>query len=214
MKRINMILDNAEFYTSEPKALEDFFKEREANATWYSDETNCRADNIRFKPIFDEPICVPADVAKLKASKTVRFEASEEAYADTMFAPDSGYYGSTQMMFVNGHLYPVGTSAIKGLTERAGIKVEGWDKLRKHNPNALSDVLVEFMKATDGYFTVLVEDEKVRAVNSGRYAACPASTVLAAVNNWIDVEYPDVRFVSAYVNHDYRGCVCTAKNKN
>lgn len=169
MKKTNMILDNAEFFTSEPQELMDFFQEREESAVWYSDETNCRADDIRFKPIFDEPICVPAEVSKLKAAKTVKFDSSEEAYADTMYAPDFGYYGSTQMMFVGGHLYPVGISAIKGMTERAGIKVEGWDKLRKANPSDLSDVLGKFMKATDGYLTVLVEDEKVRAVNSGRY---------------------------------------------
>lgn len=203
MKKTNMILDNAEFFTSEPQELEDFFMEREENAVWYSDETNCRADDIRFKPIFDEPICVPAEVSKLKAAKTVKFDSSEEAYADTMYAPDFGYYGSTQMMFVGGHLYPVGTSAIKGLTERAGIKVEGWDKLRRTNPKDLSDVLDKFMKATDGFLTVLVEDEKVRAVNSGRYAACPATTVLKAVDQWIKNEYPEAKFVSAYVNHDY-----------
>ena len=203
MKKNNMILDNAEFFTSEPQELKDFFQEREESAIWYSDETNCRADDIRFQPIFDEPICVPAEVNKLKAAKTVKFDSSEEAYADTMYAPDFGYYGSTQMMFVGGHLYPVGISAIKGMTERAGIKVEGWDKLRKANPSDLSDVLGKFMKATDGYLTVLVEDEKVRAVNSGRYAACPASTVLNAVNQWIDNEYPHAKFVNAYANHDY-----------
>ena len=203
MKKINMILDDAEFFTSEPQELETFFQEREEKAVWYSDETNCRADDIRFQPIFDEPICVPSEVSKLKAAKTVKFDSSEEAYADTMYAPDFGYHGSAQMMFVGGHLYPVGTSAIKGLAERAGMKVEGWDKLRRANPGDLSDVLGKFMKATDGYLTVLVEDEKVRAVNSGRYAACPASTVLNAVNQWIANEYPDAKFVNAYANHDY-----------
>lgn len=202
-KKVDMILDNAEFYTTEPQELESFFEEREKDATWYSDETNCRADDIRFQPIFDEPICVPAEISKLKASKTVKFDASEEAFADTMYAPDFGYQGSAQMMFVGGRLYPVGISAIKGLTERAGMKVEGWDKLRRVNPKDLSDVLDKFMKATDGFLTVLVEDEKVRAVNSGRYAACPATTVLKAVNQWIENEYPDAKFVSAYANHDY-----------
>lgn len=203
MKKTNMILDNAEFFTSEPQELEDFFMEREENAVWYSDETNCRADDIRFKPIFDEPICVPAEVSKLKAAKTVKFDSSEEAYADTMYAPDFGYYGSTQMMFVGGHLYPVGISAIKGLAKRAGMMVEGWDKLRKGNPQGLSNVLDTFLKETKGFLTVLVEDEKVRAVNSGGYAACPATTVLKAVNQWIENEYPDAEFVSAYANHDY-----------
>ena len=91
MKKTNMILDNAEFFTSEPQELMDFFQEREESAVWYSDETNCRADDIRFQPIFDEPICVPAEVNKLKAAKTVKFDSSEEAYADTMYAPDFGY---------------------------------------------------------------------------------------------------------------------------
>lgn len=205
MKKVNMIPDSAEFYTSESlKELGEFFEEREKTAIWYSDETNCRASDIRFKPIFDEPICVPAEISKLKASSTFKFEASEEAYADTMYAPDFGYCGTSQMMFVNGHLYPVGESALNGIIARAGEGAKGVKNMKEGNPEDLSTSLnLHFKHVKDKNVTILVEDEKVRAVNSGRYAACPATTVLKVVNDWIANEYPDIQFVDAYVNHDY-----------
>lgn len=202
-RTVNMVPDSAEFYTTEPQELQEFLEEREKNAVWLADEDNCRADNVRFRPIFAEPICIPNEVSRLRQSNVIKFDASEEAYADTMYAPDANYEGTSQLMFINGHIYPVGASAINGITERAGIKFDGWDKLRRANPQDLSDVLGKLMKATEGYLTVLVEDEKVRAVNSGRYAACPATSVLNSVNRWLNDSYPNASFVKAYANHDY-----------
>ena len=198
---MNMILDNSEFRAQTMKELSEFFEEREATAQWFSDD--CKADTVRFSPIFDEPLCVPAEVSQLRANKAVKFLASEEAYADSMYSPGNGYEGSSQMMLVAGGLHPVGNSAIKGVLERAGIKMDGWDKLRDMNPVDLSEVLNKFFKATKGNLTILVQDEKVRAVNSGRYAVCPYSTVLNAVQEWITFEYPDAEFAGGYVNHDY-----------
>lgn len=212
MKKVNMILDSSEFATKEQRELEQFINEREETAIWLSDEDCCRANEARFLPIYPEPICVSAEVAKLQQGNVVtlcdgnlrqaNFSSSEEAYADSMYAPEAGYDGSTQMMSVNGKLYPVGKSAIAGIAKRAGITADGWDKLRKNNPKALSEVLDRFFKETGGNLTVLIEDEKVRAVNSGSYAACPASTVLKAVNEWIATDYPNIKFIQAYANHE------------
>ena len=105
MKKVNMILDSAEFATKEQKELEQFIKEREETAFWLSDEDGCRANEARFLPIYPEPICVPAEVAKLRQGNVVTlcdgylrqvvFSSSEEAYADSMCAPEAGYDGST-----------------------------------------------------------------------------------------------------------------------
>lgn len=199
----DMILDSAEFTTTNQDELKAFFKEHEENAVWLSDEDDCRADRVRFQPIFAEPICVPAEVSKLAASKTVKFTASEEAYADTMFAPEEGYNGSSQMMYVNGQLYPVGESAVAGIIARGGEGARGWKNMKEGNPQDLSTSLNLHFKHTDGYLTVLVQDEKVRAVNSGRYAACPSSSVIQLMETWVNEKYPEASFVFGYVNHDY-----------
>ena len=94
--------DNSEFSCNNFDELKGFLQEREKGASWLTDEDGVSADSIRFQPVFAEPICVPAEVNKLKQSTTVKFSASEDAYADTMFAPDAGYEGSSQMVFVKG----------------------------------------------------------------------------------------------------------------
>lgn len=194
--------DNAEFRTADKSAWMQFLQEREDNSKWYSDETGCRAEAVQFRPVYAEPISVSAEVEKLTKASFPKFTASEEAYADTMDLPECGYDGSTQMLYVNGALYPVGASAINGITERAGIKADGWKKLRKFNPKMLSEVLNHFMKASKGNLTILVSDEKVRAVNGGLYAICPMTDVMETMNRWIQDGYPKARFVAAYASHD------------
>lgn len=195
--------DNSEFRADNINSLQDFFKEREDSSVWFTDDDNTRAEDIRFQPINAEPICIPVNVSKLRQSKMPKFTSSEEAYADTMDEPDYGYFGSSQMIFVNGNLYPVGNSAIKGLIDRAGIRAEGWEKLKKFNPSDLSEVLNRCMRATKGFVCVLAQDEKVRAVNSGRYAICPMSFVATTTDEWIKSERPQAIFDSSYVCHDY-----------
>lgn len=210
---VNMIPDKAEFFTNDIEALNEFVERHEATAKWFSDEDGCGADTVRFLPIYPEPLCVPAEVKKLEDAKTldfldekvrgVKFTSSSQAYEDTMYAPGDGYYGTSQLMYVNGELYPVGMSALAGIAKRAGVTYEGWEKLRKKNPRGLSEALDRLFAATDGNLTVLVQDEKVRAVNSGSYAACSYSKVLNALKGWMQNEYPDVRFENAFVCHDY-----------
>lgn len=195
--------DDSEFRPDNLDSLQQFFVERELNSVWFTDEDNTRADDIRFQPINAEPICIPVNVSKLRQSKMPKFEATEEAYADTMDLPDYGYNGSSQLMFVNGNLYPVGNSAIKGLIERAGLKADGWVKLKKFNPGDLSEVLNRCMKASTGYVCVLAQDEKVRAINSGRYAICPMSFVAKATDDWVKAERPKANFLNSYVCHDF-----------
>lgn len=195
--------DTSEFMADNIVAMKDFLEERESNSKWYTDDDHTMASEIQFRPIHAEPICISAEVASLQASKFPKFTASEESYADSMNCPDQGYEGSTQLMYVNGTIWPVGTSAIKGLLERTGIRGEGWEKLRKFNPESLSQALNLFMEATKGSVCVLVQDEKVRAVNSGRYAICPSTFVLEETAKWIQDERPDAKFSVGYVNHDY-----------
>jgi hypothetical protein len=133
----------------------------------------------------------------------VKLQSSLEAYGDSRYDPSDGHEGSSQLMCIRSDVYPVGLSALNGIVERAGMKMSGWDKLREYDPESLSNVLNRFMEATPGYLTVLVEDEKVRAVNGARYAPCPASTVMRLVNEWVQAEYPKATFLEGYSSHDY-----------
>lgn len=198
------IRDDSQFNTVNLTELQTFLKEREENSQWYTDEEGTKANIIRCRPVFDEPICVPANVSKLKASKVQKFTASEEAYADTMNAPDYGYNGSTQLMLINNRdLVPVGNSAIKGLIGRAGLEQAGWEKMKKGNPQDLSEVINNLFKHTKGHLSILVQDEKVRAVNGGKYAICPMTFVAEETANWMATNYPKAKFISGHVNHYY-----------
>lgn len=63
---MDMVHDNAEFYTTSFDALKAFINEHEATAVWLSDEDGCRADGVRFLPVYPEPLSVPAEVQDLK----------------------------------------------------------------------------------------------------------------------------------------------------
>mgnify|MGYP007020620879 CR=1 FL=1 len=199
--------DNSEFRTTDLEELRAFLSEREANSIWYTDEDNCRAADVKFSPILEEPIAIGANVEKLRNRKYPKFTASEEAYADTMCAPSMGFDGTTQMLYVNGHLYPVGASAVKGITERIKTGVENWEMLKNSNPEHLSQNLNNDMIALGDkmksrpYLSILIQDEKVRAVNSGSYAICPLTSVLSSTTEWIHREYPKAKFLSAYASH-------------
>ncbi len=199
------IKDDAEMKADNMQQLLDFLAERESNAQWITDDDELKANTIRFRAINDEPILVSTRVAELKSSKFPRFEASEDAYVDTMFSPEYGYTGTTQMVFVKGKLYPIGQSAVKGLLARAGLGADGYERLKGYSPESLSAVLNLLMEAISekNSACVLVQDEKVRAINSGRYAICPTSYVAQATQDWMLYDYPLARFVSGYVCHDY-----------
>lgn len=199
----NFINDNSEFICRDMNEMAQFLEARESGSIWYTDETNTKATDIRFKPIFTEPLCVPAEVKNLQSAAYPKFSASEDAYKDSMDCPDMGCCGTTQLMTVNGTLWPVGSSAVRSVLERAGIKPEGWEKLKKFNPASLSEALNLFLEATKGNVCVLIQDEKVRAVNSGRYAICPSTYVMDATKKWIADERPKAKFMSGYVNHDF-----------
>ena len=199
----NFVHDSSEFVGKELNEMVEFIKERELTQKWFTDEDNTRVDKIRFKPIFPEPLCIPTEVATLKAGKLIKFTSSEDAYGDTMYAPDYGTYGSSLLMSVNGELHPVGVSALDGIVSRAGSGIKGVDNLRVKNPQKLDDNLNNYFIETEGYAFVMVQDEKVRAVNSGRYAICPASKVMDACTEWMTYEYPNSTFVEGYACHDY-----------
>lgn len=195
--------DNSEFMADNLESLKDFLKEREDNSKWVTDEDGAKIDDVRFKPINDEPICVPAEVEKLKNAVVPKFLSSEEAYVDSMNCSDMGYQGSSQMMFIKGELWPVGNSAVKSILERSGIRGDGWDKLRDFRPEYLSSVLNKLMESSKGFVCVLIQDDKVRAVNSGRYAICPATYVAEETERWIKNERPLAQFKTGYVSHEY-----------
>lgn len=199
----NFIRNDAEFVSRDAGEFIGFLKDREETAKWFTDEDGVKAKDVRFQAVLAEPICVPAYVDKLQKGTTVQFDASEEAYAEVMLAPEHGYNGSTQLIFVGGKLMPVGNSAIAGLLERSGLRGDGWKKLAESNPKELTSVLNSLLKATKGSLCILEQDEMVRAINSGKYAICPKDYVGEKTLQWMQDNYPNAEFLYGYACQDY-----------
>ena len=199
------IKDNAEFATKDFSEMINFLDEREQkdNYKWFSDEDGITIKDVHFYPIEPEPIVASCHMTELQKNAAATFEASEEAFMDSMYCPSFGLEGSSQVIEIGGKLFPVGKSAIKGILERAGIKSEGYKKLMEYDAKELSNVLNSFFKASKGGVCLLVQDEKVRAVNSDRYGICPISFVAQTTEAWIRNNYPDAEVTSAYTNHEF-----------
>mgnify|MGYP004611322035 CR=1 FL=1 len=199
------IKDSAEFSTRNFTEMLDFLTKREQknNYKWLTDEDGIAASDIHFYPIVPEPIMAPCHMTELQRKSAASFGASEESFMDSMYCPSVGLEGSSQVIEVDGRLYPAGRSAIRGILERAGVKIEGYKKLMEYDPQELSSVLNSFFKASKGGVCLLIQDEKVRAVNSDRYGICPISFVAKTTQAWINNNYPDAEVTSAYTNHDF-----------
>lgn len=200
----SFILDSAEKLFDDLAGMLEFVKEHEKGSRWWTDNDDTRAADVRFYPILDEPLMVPAQTASLRAQVYPKFSASDESYIDSMASQsDSGYDGSSQLLAIKGELWPVGMSAIKGLCEKAKLQAKGWDILRKEDPQDLAEVLNRLMRHSKGKLCVLLQDEKIRAVNSGRYAILPISEVLQMIETWVNSEYPAAKFVRGYTSHEF-----------
>lgn len=200
---MNFVLDDAEFCTKSLDEIAQFLKDRENTAIWHTDD--CGLADIRFSPIDSEPLLAAGKLASLRSAPAMKFSASDEAYSDSIFAPSCGYFGSSQLLRVKGNLYPVGDSAIRGITRKLGLYDVHWNRMREFSPAKLSENLNNALDAfgnNGSKCTILVEDEKVRAFNGPNYAICPMTDVMDMMQAWIRRQCPDAKFVIAYANHN------------
>ena len=136
---MNFVLDDAEFCTKSLDEIAQFLKDRENTAIWYTDD--CGLADIRFSPIDSEPLLAAGKLASLRSAPAMKFSASDEAYSDSIFAPSCGYFGSSQLLRVKGNIYPVGDSAIRGITRKLGLYDVHWNRMREFSPAKLSENL-------------------------------------------------------------------------
>lgn len=199
------IRDNAEFKTDDFAQMVSFLakQEQKENYKWFTENENLYINDIHFHPVIPEPLMSGCHIENLERNTLAKYKSSEEAFTSSMYCPTYGLEGSSQLMEFDGMLYPVGVSAIKGVLERAGIKGEGYNKLMEYDPMELSKVLNSFFKASKGTVCVLVQDEKVRAVNSSRYGICPILFVAETTIDWIQQNYPNAQITKAYTSHEF-----------
>lgn len=136
------------FYTtfgSYPTML-DYHEEQAKESRW----VRCKVNELQIEPL-DDPSTMytrPTPFASGITSDAVQDTAENLGLA----------------MAIDGHAYPVRTTAYKSLLDRAKI---GGTVLPKLSRNVLSDVLNECLKLYPSDALVLIRDQKVSAVHSG-----------------------------------------------
>lgn len=199
----NFIDDVSEYHTSDSiENMIEFLQERERNWHWFVDGF-VHSDTIEFFPICKDAQKAEEEIEKLKSIENVMFVPDKEEYINSIFNEENYRCGSGQLIRIGNTIYPVGNSAIRGIISRAGLTQDGYGKLQKYNLQSLSEVLNTLFKATNKPAVILMQDRKIRAFHSERYAICPMSDVLLHTKNWIDTTMPNATFVEGYYNHNF-----------
>lgn len=180
----NFVLDIAECSFSDYDEMRAFVEEREQHTEWL--EQGVR--ELLFGSLHKEPLCAPLYAEKMGVST--------EAVEDTMD-------GAGLKLTVSCGTRPVGMSAVASIINRAGLKFEGFKKLRNGNLESLKSVLNMLMDVSSGAVHVKVADEKIRAVHSGKYAVIRADRLLDIVKGYFDREWTGATFDEGYFSHEW-----------
>lgn len=121
---------------------------------------------------------------------------SEDAVADT--AANLGL-----ALRVGGELYPMRSTALKTILDRAKISGNSLKKLKK---NDLATVLNACLALYSSEALVLVRAEKVSATHSGDlkdYSVLPVDELLSALEKKMESRFPGFKFEGGYSDHAF-----------
>lgn len=180
----NFVLDAAEAVFSDYGEMRAFVEEREKNTEWL--EQGVR--ELTFGALYEEPLCA--------AVYAQAMGVSTEAVEDTMM-------GAGLKMTVSSGTRPVGASGVASIISRAGLKAEGFKKLRNGNLESLKSVLNMLLDVSSGAVHIKVADEKVRAVHSGKYAVIQGDRLLDIAKDYFDQNWPGATFEEGYFSHEW-----------
>lgn len=105
------------------------------------------------------------------------------------------------LLEAGGNRYPVGTTAIKTLENRARISGYALSDLKKEK---LSRILNDCLEVTKGQALFRICEGKVRAVHGGDkndYSILPMPQIFEAAAAHIEETYENVRFLTGYFDH-------------
>ena len=108
-------------------------------------------------------------------------------------------------MRINGELYPLRSTAWKGLLDRAKVNGTALPKLPR---NELAGVLNSCLHLFGTDALLLIRDEKISAVHSGDetdYSVLPIDELLESLQENLDKRFPGNRFERGYSDHALTG---------
>ena len=175
--------------------MRDYHEEQAKESQW----VRCKVNELQIEPLDD---------VSTMYSRPTPFASgiTSEAVQDT--AENLGL-----AMAIDGHAYPVRTTAYKSLLDRAKI---GGTVLPKLSRKVLSDVLNECLKLYPSDALLLIRDQKVSAVHSGDevdYSVLPINELLATLQDKLDDRFPGNQFEKGYSDHSLTSASWTLPNQ-
>lgn len=146
--------------------------------------------NLRVVGLDDAPLLIPQI-----AQQTGREELSIE---DTMTLNG----GTGLMLQMGNQVFPIGQSALSGLADRAGLTHDGLNRHYPEGASAVADVLNrQFMQGKSGA-CIIVNCDKVRAVNGPSYAVGQLSDILDMYEVFV-AQFPQAQTKRCFISHDF-----------
>lgn len=121
-------------------------------------------------------------------------EETEEILSDTMEHTGLG-------IFIDGKYYPVGSTAIRTLENRARISGYALADLKK---DKLARIFNDCLEVTKGRALVRIHEGKIRAVHGGDesdYSILPMPELFEAASIYLEENYDCVKFLEGYFDH-------------
>ena len=179
------------------KELKNFVAQQEAAEKWVEIPTN----GVKFIPLEDNPICIPAEREKMGFGKDVSDDIIAEEMAGTKTAID---LRGTDIKGV----YPVSPTGYRGIFQRAGAECSALTSLKETSvrneiaPKVRADILGTLSKLAKGNSKLLIADEEVLADLSSDYVNIPISGIINKIEGELCKSYELVDFSSAAICHE------------
>lgn len=142
--------------------------------------------NLKVVAIPNEPLLAPQLAAQ--------YHVSDICIEDTMEGTGLG-------LVLNNETYPIGKSALIGLADRAGFTFDGINRHYSEGPDAVADALNRQFLQGKGGVSIIVNCEKVRAVNGPHFAIGKFSDILDIYEMFCQ-QFSGATSQKCYISHD------------
>lgn len=176
-------LDNYHTTFDSYRVMQNYHEEQAKKSQWY----RCKVNDLQVEPLTE--------------SSSLYGNLSEFAPGTSMEAVEDTAVNLGLAILVDGHYYPIRTTAYKSLLDRAKI---GGTALPKLNREVLAEVLNACLHLYSAEALLLIRDEKIAAVHSGdpaAYSILPVDELLKKLQLKLDTRFPGNQFDSGYCDH-------------
>lgn len=176
-------LDNYHTTFDSYRVMQNYHEEQAKKSQWY----RCKVNDLQVEPLTE--------------SSSLYGNLSEFAPGTSMEAVEDTAVNLGLAILVDGHYYPIRTTAYKSLLDRAKI---GGTALPKLNREVLAEVLNACLHLYSAEALLLIRDEKIAAVHSGDpadYSILPVDELLKKLQLKLDARFSGNQFDSGYCDH-------------